>query len=35
MRDERMMMFPSAPMRADRVRYFFSDSEARVWLGAW
>ena len=32
--EDHMMMFVLAPMRAGRVRYFSSESEARVWLGA-
>jgi len=29
-----VVMFTAAPLRAGRVRYFASESEARVWLGA-
>jgi len=29
-----VMIFVAAPLRAGRVRYFSSESEARVWLGA-
>jgi hypothetical protein len=29
-----IMIFAVAPMRPGRVRYFLSESEARVWLGA-
>jgi len=29
-----VVMFTAAPLRAGRVRYFPSESEARIWLGA-
>jgi hypothetical protein len=32
--EDEMMMFFVAPLRAGRVRYFSSESEARAWLGA-
>jgi len=28
-----VIMFTAAPLRADRVRYFSSEAEARAWLG--
>jgi hypothetical protein len=31
--EDDVMIFAAAPMRAGRVRYFSSESEARVWLG--
>jgi len=32
--EDEVMIFAAAPMRAGRVKYFSSESEARVWLGA-
>lgn len=32
-RQDEVAMFTAAPLRAGQVRYFSSESEARVWLG--
>ncbi len=32
--EDDVVMFTAAPLRAGRVRYFSSEPEARVWLGA-
>jgi hypothetical protein len=32
--EDDVMMFVAAPMRGGRVRYFSSEPDARVWLGA-